>query len=142
MSLLIGLWHRLTISLLWVYLSLPPKRGSKARPQTVFHFTVQKRPMSGSLSGPSGISLAKRPHFKCGNEAYPGGKKSADGSVSMSSAEARRQGLLQPPCHLHLQLFRLVCFSNFLISGEALHLKGLCLIWFGVTIFSLGLVLP
>ena len=35
---------------------------------------------------------------------------------------------LQPPHHLHLQFFRLVCFSNFLITGEALHLKGLCLI--------------
>ena len=26
--------------------SLPPKRGGKVRPQTGFHFTVQKRPMS------------------------------------------------------------------------------------------------
>ena len=36
----------------------------------------------------------------------------------------------QPPHHLHLQFFRLVCFSNFLINGKALHLTGLCLIWF------------
>ena len=50
--------------------------------------------------------------------------------------------LLQPPHYLHLQLLRLVYFSNFLISGEALHPTGLCLIWFGVTIFSLGLILP
>ena len=34
------------------------------------------------------------------------------------------------------QFFRLVCFSNFSINGEALHLTGLCLIWLGVTIFS------
>ena len=38
---------------------------------------------------------------------------------------------LHPPHHLHLQLFRLVCFSNFLINREALHPTGLCLIWFG-----------
>ena len=30
--------------------SFPPKRGGKARPQTGFQFTVQKRPMSGSVS--------------------------------------------------------------------------------------------
>ena len=46
------------------------------------------------------------------------------------------------PHHLHLQFFRLVCFSNILISGEALHLTDLCLIWFRVTIFSLGPILP
>ena len=39
-------------------------------------------------------------------------------------------------------VFRLVCFSNFLINGEALHLTDLCLIWFWVNIFSLGPVLP
>ena len=50
--------------------------------------------------------------------------------------------LLQPPHHLYLQLFRLVCFSKFLIIGEAYYPTGLCLIWFGVTIFSLGPVLP
>ena len=50
--------------------------------------------------------------------------------------------LLQPPHHLHLQLFRLECFSNFLINGEALHPTGLCLIRFRVTIFSLGPILP
>ena len=49
---------------------------------------------------------------------------------------------LQPPHHLHLQCFGLVCFSNFLINGEALHPTGLCLMWLGVTIFSLDPVLP
>ena len=72
--------------------SFPPKRGGKTRPQTGFHFTVQKRPMSGSVCGPSGASLAKRPHMECGNEAYPSGKKSAGGSVSTSSAGTRRKG--------------------------------------------------
>ena len=44
------------------------------------------------LPGPSGASLAKRPHLECGNEAHPSGKKSAGGSVSTSSAETRRKG--------------------------------------------------
>ena len=47
----------------------------------------------------------------------------------------------QPP-HLHLQVFRLACFSNILINEEALHLTGLCLIWFWVTIFSFSPILP
>ena len=49
---------------------------------------------------------------------------------------------LHPPHHLSLQHFRLVCFSNFLINEETLHPTGLCLIWFGATIFSLNLILP
>ena len=48
----------------------------------------------------------------------------------------------QPPHHLHLQFFKLVCFSKVLLNGEALHLTGLCLIWFRVSIFSFGPVLP
>ena len=43
--------------------SFPPKRDRKARPWTGFHFTVQKRPMSGSVPGSNGASLAKRPHL-------------------------------------------------------------------------------
>ena len=37
--------------------SFPPKRGGKARPWTGFQFTVQKRPMSGSVPWTSGASL-------------------------------------------------------------------------------------
>ena len=74
--------------------SFLPKRGGKARPQTGFQFTVQKRPVSGSVPGTSGDH------------------------------------------------FRLVCFSNFWINGEALHPTGLCLIWFRATIFSLDPILP
>ena len=72
--------------------SFPPKRGGKARPWTGFFFTVQKRPISGSVPGPSGTSLAKRSHLECGNDTHPSGKKSAGGSVSTSSAETRRKG--------------------------------------------------
>ena len=72
--------------------SFPPKRDGKARPQTGFQFTVQKRPMSGSVPGTSGASLPKRPHLENGNETCLSGKKSADGSVSTSSAGSRRKG--------------------------------------------------
>ena len=51
--------------------SFPPKRGGKARPWAGFHFTVQKRPVSGSVLGTSGASLPKRPHLESGNEACP-----------------------------------------------------------------------
>ena len=72
--------------------SFPPKRGGKARPQTGFQITVQKRPMLGSVPGTSGASLPKRLHLEGGNEACPSGKKSAGGSVSTSFAESRRKG--------------------------------------------------
>ena len=72
--------------------SFPPKRGGKARPRTVFQFTVQKRPMSGSVPGTSGASLPKWPHLESGNGAHLHGKKSAGGTVSTSSTESRRKG--------------------------------------------------
>ena len=40
----------------------------------------------------SGASLAKRPHMESRTETHPGGKKSADGSASASSADARKMG--------------------------------------------------
>ena len=72
--------------------SFPPKRGGKARPWTGFQFTVQKRPVSGSVPGTSGAPLPKWPHLESGNEACPHGKKSADGAVSTSSNESRWKG--------------------------------------------------
>ena len=71
--------------------SFPPKRGGKARRQTGFQFTVQKRPLSGSVLGTSETSLPKRPRLESGNEAHAGGKKSDGDSVSISSAESRRK---------------------------------------------------
>ena len=65
--------------------SFPPKRGGKARPQTGFQFTVQKRPMSGSVPGTSGASLPKLLHLESG-------KKSAGCTVSTCSTESRRRG--------------------------------------------------
>ena len=72
--------------------SFPPKRGEKARPQTGFQFTVQKRPMSGSVPGTSGAFLPKWPHLESGNEARLHGKKSAGVTVSTCSTESRRKG--------------------------------------------------
>ena len=125
------------------------KRGGKARPWTGFFFTVQKRPVPGS----SGASLAKRPYLESGTEMHPGGKKSAGSGVSASSANAKRKrghagsALLmchspQLPHHPYLHYFRLVCFDIFLINGVALLLTGWSIIWFRVTIFSLGHALP
>ena len=45
-----------------------------------------------ALPGSSGASLAKRPHLERGTETCPGGKKSAVGNVSASSADTRRKG--------------------------------------------------
>ena len=64
------------------------------------------------MPGSSGASLAKRPHLESGTETHQGGKKSAGGSVSTSSADARKRGLwcsvflmchrLPPTHHSHL----------------------------------------
>ena len=133
-----------------------PKRGGKARPGTGFQFTVQKRPLSGSVLVTSGSSLPKRPHMESGNEAHLSGKKSAGGSVSTSSAESRRKGGMgvgtpdvpEPSTSSASSsstsaTFQVgMLFKFFLKNGEALHPTGLCWIWFGVTILSLGPILP
>ena len=135
--------------------SFPPKRGGKARPQTGFQFTVQKRPMSGSVPGTSGASLPERPHLESGNEACLHGKKSAGCTVSTCSTESRRRGghgvstpdVPQPSTSSSSSsstsaTFQVGMLFKFLINGEALHPTGLCLIWFRTTIFSLDPVLP
>ena len=71
--------------------SFPPKRDGKTKPQTGFHFHVQKRPVLES----SDASLAKRPHFESRIESHPGGRKSAGGSVSASYADARKRGAVE-----------------------------------------------
>ena len=48
----------------------------------------------------------------------------------------------QPHHHLHLQFFQVGMLFKFLINGETLHLTGFCLLWFKVTIFSFGPILP
>ena len=134
--------------------SFPPKRGGKARPQTGFQFTVQKRSMSGSVPGTSGASLPKRPHLESGNEAHPSGKKSTGCSVSTTSAESRKGGVwgsallmcqspqpLHPPHHLHA-MFQVGMLFKFFDQWRSITSTGLCLIWFGVTTFSLDPILP
>ena len=85
-------------------------------------------------------------------ETHPGDKKSAGGSVSASSADARKKGAMgvstphmspstasSSSLPLVLQVYM---HSHFWINGEALLPTGLCLISFRVTIFSLGHALP
>ena len=94
---------------------------------------VQKRPVSGSVPGSSGPSLAKRTHLETGNEAHPSSKKSADGSVSTSSADTRRKGTCggqYSASSSSSAVFQVGMLFIFLINGEALNLTGLCLIWF------------
>ena len=100
--------------------SFPPKRGCKARPQTGFQFTVENRPMSGSVPGTSGTSLPKQPHLESGNEAHPHGKKSPGGTVSTSSTESRRKGGCggwHSSCATALHLFILLIIYICNISG-------------------------
>ena len=98
----------------------PPKRGGKARPQTGFQFTVQKRPMSGSVPGTSGASLPKKPYLESGNEAHPHGKKAAGGTVSTCSTESRRKvghGGWHSCCATALHLFILLIIYICNVSG-------------------------
>ena len=131
--------------------SYPLKRGGKARPWTGFHFTVQKRPLSRSVPGTSGASLPKRPHMESGNEAHPSGRSllvAVSPPVLLSLVERGAWGsaLLNVPgssassasSSYTPAAFQFGMLFKFLINGEALHPKGLYLIWFGVTIFSLG----
>ena len=75
-------------SLIGLSQSFPPKRGGKTRQWTGFHFNVQNR----SVLESSGASLAKMSHLESRIETHLGGKKSAGGSVSTSSAGARKKG--------------------------------------------------
>ena len=126
--------------------SFPTKSSGKARPKTGFHFNVHKRPVPES----SGASLAKRPPWQVGLRLVH-----VAGSLlvvlSASSADARKKGAMgvgtpdvsqstasSPSSSSVLQVCML---SHFWISGEALLQIGLCLIWYRVTIFSLGHVL-
>ena len=120
-----------------------------ARPQTGFHFTVQKGPVPESVLGSSGASLAKGPYLDSGNEAHYKWQEvcrwqcfyqvcqyvDKRGTWGLAFLMCQKSSA---PHHLHLLFFRLVCFSNFLVIGEALHLTSLWVIWFRVTIFSLG----
>ena len=47
----------------------------------------------------SGASLAERPHLESVTEAHLGGKMSVGGSVSASSADARKKGAMGVSTH-------------------------------------------
>ena len=152
MAILIGLWHRLTISLLWVCLSLFLLRRV-ARPDYGLGSISQYRRdlCQGLCQGLVGHLWLRGLTLSVGMRLIQVAQSLLVAVLATSSAESRRKGawgsallmcqspqLLQPPHHLHMQLFRLVYFSNFLINCKALHPTGLCLIWFRFTIFSLG----
>ena len=145
MAILTGLWHRLSNLTFF-----PLGRGGKARAQTGFYFTMQKRPVPGS----SGASLAKRPHLESGNEAHPSGKKSAGGSVSTSSllilGGKGAVGVGTPDVSQSLAssssssavFWGGMLFKVFDQCRSIMSITSLCLICFGVTIFSLGTIIP
>ena len=153
MAILTGLWCRLNNSLPWVCLSLFPLRGV-ARPGHELGSILQcRKDLYRYLCQGLVVLLWLRGlTWETGNEAHPSGKKSAGGSVPTSSANTRRKGVCGVSASDVSQssassssssaVFQVGMLFKFFINGEALHLTGLCLIWFWVTIFSLGAVLP
>ena len=153
MTILIGLWHRL---ILWLCLSLFLLRGLSRPDHRLGSNSQCRRDLSQGLCWGLVEHLCLRGlTWRVGMRlilvarcllvaVFPPvlwnqEEKGAWGSALLMCQSPQP---LHLPHHLHLQLFRLLCFSNFLINGEASHLTGLSLIWFGVTIFSLDRILP
>ena len=125
-----------------LFQSFLPVRGGKARPSTEFHFIVLKRPVPES----SGAFLTKRPHLESRIEVA--------GSLLVSlpvllMLERKGDFRVDAPDILHptfssssSSVLQVGILSHFWINEEALLPTGLCLIWFRVTIFSLGHILP
>ena len=149
MAILTGLWHRLSSSLPWVYLSLFLLRGV-ARPGhglgsisqcrrdlcqgLVVHLWLRgltrrvgmrliqvTRSLLVAMSPPVLLTLGRKDAVLVSTP-----------DVSRSSASSSCSS----------PVFQVGMLFKFFISGEALHLTGLCLIWFGFTIFRLGPILP
>ena len=75
--------------------SFPPKRDSRDRPWTGFHFNVQKKPVPKSICA----SFAKRPHLESRIETYAGGEKSASSADVQSPVSSTSSSLvLQVEC--------------------------------------------
>ena len=142
MALLIGLWHRL---ILWVCLSLFPLRGVARPDHGLGSISQYRRDLcQGLCQGLVGHLCLRGLTWRVGIRLIQVarslllamspqvllrlGKRGVWGSALLMCQSPQ---FLQPPHHLHLQLFRLVCFTNILINGEELHPTGLCLIWFG-----------
>ena len=100
--------------------SFPCKRGSKARPWPALHFTVQKRAVPGSslwqrgLTLRVGLRLIQVARILLVAVSMPvllilGGRELWGSALLMCFSP-------QPPYHLHMQFFRLVCFFNFLVQ--------------------------
>ena len=136
MAILIGLWHRLT---LWVCLSLFLLRGVTRPDHRLGSISQYRRDLcQGLCEGLVGHSCLRGLTSRVGMRLLQVVRSLL---VAVSSPVLLRLGergawglaflmcqspqLLQPPHHLHLQLFRLVCFSNFL-SMEKHYIQQVC----------------
>ena len=150
MAILTGLWHRLSKSLPWVCLSPFPLRGVARPGHGLGSISQCRRDLCQGLVvhlwlrgipwrvGMRLIQVARSLLIAVSPPVLPIlGEKGAVGGQH-SECVTVLSLLIIFICHFS----RLVCFSNFLINGEALHLTVLCLIWFRVTTFSIGPVLP
>ena len=80
------------------------------------------------MPGSSGAHSVKRTHMESRTETHAGGKKSAGGSVSASSADTKEKGgawglallMCQSTASSSSSFFRLVCFPVFRINGASI----------------------
>ena len=84
-----GFWHRLSNSPPWACFSLFPLRGVAKPGHSLGSISLCKRSLYWGLVMPIWLRGLT---WESGTETYPGGKKSAGGSVSASSADTRRKG--------------------------------------------------
>ena len=137
MAVLIGLWHRL---ILWLCLSLFFLRGVARLDHKLGSNSQYRRDLcQGLCQGLVGHLGLRGLTWRMGMRLIWVARSllvAVSPPVLLHQEEMGAWGLAllmyqspqrhYPPHHLHLQLFRLVCFSNFWINGEALHPTGLC----------------
>ena len=149
MAVLTGLWHRLSSSHQWFCLSTFLLRGMARPGSRLGSITWCRRDLCWGLMvlpclrgltwrvGMRLVQVARSLLVAMSPPVLPtlGGKGSMGvgaPDVSWSSASSSSS----------CAVFQVGTLFRFLINGEALHLTGFYLIWFGVTIFSFGPVSP
>ena len=149
MAILTGLWHRLSNSLPWVCLILFPLRGVARSGHRLGSISWCRRDLCQGLvihlwlrgltwrPGMRLIKVARSLLLAVSPPVLPivGGK----GLMGVSTPDVLQSSASSSSSSA---VFKVGMLFTFLINGEALHLTGLCFIWFGVTIFSLGPILP
>ena len=151
MAVLIGLWHRL---ILWVCLSLFLLRAVARPDHRLGSISQYRRDLcQGLCQGLVGHLCLRGLTWKVGMRVIQIARSLL---VAVSPPVLLRLGEGGCGCqHSYVPessvsasssstsaAFQVGMLFKFLISGEALHPTGLCLIWFGVTIFSFGPILP